>query len=101
MVIVPTPALLIVTSSPLVGTASFDQLFASPQFRVPALPVQVTVDGVITVMETVAVLLIRPVAVSVTVKAKLSLPEKPAVGVYVRLAPLPVSVPLLGPEITW
>ncbi len=72
-----------------------------------ATPTSVVTDwllatgGGITMMETVAVLLTRPVAVSVTVKAKLSLPEKPAVGVYVRLAPLPVSVPLLGPEITW
>ena len=35
----------------------------------------------VTVIETVAVLLIRPVAVSVTAYAKLSLPEKPALGV--------------------
>src|SRR5262249_16988987 len=45
VVMVPTPALLIVTSSPLVGTALFDQLPASPQLRVPALPVQATAAG--------------------------------------------------------
>src|SRR5207245_9605804 len=49
-----------------------------------------------TLMETVAVLLTRPLAVSVTVNWKLSLPEKPALGVYVRLAPEPLSVPLVG-----
>src|SRR5271168_4932517 len=46
MVIVPTPALPIVTSSALVGTALFDQLLASPQLRVPARPVQETAEGV-------------------------------------------------------
>ena len=35
----------------------------------------------VTVIETVAVLLTRPVVVSVTVNAKLSLPEKPVLGV--------------------
>ncbi len=37
--------------------------------------------GGITVIETVAVLLTRPVVVSVTVNVKLSPPEKPALGV--------------------
>ncbi len=41
----PTPDLLIVTSSALVGTRLFDQLLASPQLRVPALPVQETAEG--------------------------------------------------------
>src|SRR5262249_21222228 len=41
MVMVP-PDVLIVTSSALVGTAPVDQLPASPQLSVPALPVQVT-----------------------------------------------------------
>ena len=45
MTIVPTPDLLIVTSSALPGTASFDQLSASLQFGVPALPVQETAAG--------------------------------------------------------
>src|SRR5690348_11104865 len=37
--IVPTPALLMSTSSPLPGTPMGDQLFWSPQLRVLALPV--------------------------------------------------------------
>src|SRR5437868_6396561 len=43
--IVPTPDLVIITSSALVGTAPVSQLLLSPQLRLPALPVQETAAG--------------------------------------------------------
>ncbi len=66
----------------------------SPEFAVTDW--LLATGGGTTVMKTVAVLLTRPVAVSVTLNWKLSLPVYPALGVKVTSGPLPLSWPSAG-----